>query len=164
MLLVPVLLRPRKFNYKNIFKRRSVRKQKTAKLRYGQYAVQILKPLRLNSKQIFRYKLFLKKAVRKVDKTGRRAWFNIFPYLPLSKKVAGSRMGKGKGKLAGWASDLPSGINILELKNLRSGRATYYCRQIMHKLPVKSRTIYKYTVQVRLVAGSIGTVRYEAFW
>lgn len=96
-----MLLRPRKFNHKNIFKRRSFRKQKTSRLHYGQYAVQILKPLRLNSKQIFRYKLFLKKAVRKVDKTGRKAWFNIFPYLPLSKKVAGSRMGKGKGKLAG---------------------------------------------------------------
>ena len=159
-----MLLRPRKFNHKNIFKRRSFRKSSDSKVRYGQFAVQILKPLRLNSKQIFRYKLFLKKAVRKVDKTGRRAWFNIFPYLPLSKKVAGSRMGKGKGKLAGWACDLPSGINIIELKNLRSGRATYYCNQVIHKLPVKSRVIYRFVKKARLNAGSAKSVRCETFW
>jgi ribosomal protein L16/L10AE len=49
---------------------------------------------------MFRLKLFLKKAARKTDKTLRRVWVNTFPHIPLTKKVIGSRMGKGKGKLS----------------------------------------------------------------
>ena len=62
----------------------------------------LVKPLRINSKKIFRIKLFLKKGSRKSDNTRRRVWFNAFPHLPLTKKVVGARMGKGKGKLSIW--------------------------------------------------------------
>jgi len=48
-------------------------------------------------------------------------------------------MGKGTGKLAAWATELPSGLNIFEFKNLRYGRAVYFIKQIQFKLPVKSR-------------------------
>ena len=139
-----MVLRPRKFDYKNIFKRRRFRRALANKLQYGQFGVRVLQPIQLTSKQIFRYKIFLKKAVRKADKTVRKAWFNAFPFLPLSRKVEGSRMGKGTGKLAGWIADLPSGINIVELKNLRTGRAEYYCHQVRHKLPVKSTLVRSY--------------------
>ena len=76
------------------------------------------------------------------DKTSRRIWFNLFPHLPLSKKVAGSRMGKGKGKLDGWIGQLTSGSNIFEFKNLRPGRARYFLRQVQYRLPVKSSIQY----------------------
>jgi ribosomal protein L16/L10AE len=59
----------------------------------------ILKPVHLSAAQIFRFKLFLKKAVKKSDKTRRFAWLLAFPHLPLTKKPNGIRMGKGKGKL-----------------------------------------------------------------
>ena len=44
---------------------------------------------------------FLKKSSRKFDKTLRYMWFHVFPHIPITRKVEGSRMGKGKGKLAG---------------------------------------------------------------
>jgi ribosomal protein L16/L10AE len=53
----------------------------------------------MSSKQIFRLKVFLKKAVRKPDITKRLVWFNAFPHMPLTKKPKGMRMGKGAGKL-----------------------------------------------------------------
>jgi large subunit ribosomal protein L16 len=96
-----LLLRPRKFQYKNLHKHRRVINAKINKLTYGQYGLRILQPLWVNNKQIFRYKLFLKKAAKRSDKTSRKVWFNLFPHLPLTRKVEGSRMGKGKGKLAG---------------------------------------------------------------
>ena len=99
-----MLLRPRKFKYKNIFKRRSLRTPKSRysfKLKYGDLGLLILQPLRLNSKHIFRQKLLLKRGSRKYDITKRKVWFNIFPHVPLSRKVSGSRMGKGTGKLSG---------------------------------------------------------------
>lgn len=96
-----MLLRPRKFKYKNIYKRRFFRFANKAGLKFGHVGLQLRQPLRLNSKQMFRYKLFLKKASKRSDKTLRYAWFGLFPHIPISRKVEGSRMGKGKGKLAG---------------------------------------------------------------
>ena len=72
-------------------------------------------------------------------------------------------MGKGTGKLAGWVADLPSGINLVELKNLRTGRADYYCNQVKHKLPVKSMTVRRHK---HLIANTLNPsikTRYIAF-
>lgn len=94
-------LRPRKFQFKNRHKRRRLVLPTTSQLAYGNMGVRILQPLWVSSKQIFRYKLFLKKAAKRSDITSRKIWFNLFPHLPLTRKIEGSRMGKGKGKLAG---------------------------------------------------------------
>ena len=140
LLHVFMLLSPRKFKFKNSFKRRSYYKiPRNNPLTYTDQGLQITQPLRLNNKHIFRIKLFLKKSARRADKTSRKVWFNLFPHLPLSKKGAGSRMGKGTGKLAAWVVELPSGLNIFEFKNLRHGRAVYFMKQVQSKLPVKSR-------------------------
>ena len=96
-----LLLRPRTFDYKSLYKKRKIVTFKKAELNYGQYGLRILQPLWVSGKQIFRYKLFLKKAAKRADKTSRKVWFNLFPHLPLTRKVEGSRMGKGKGKLVG---------------------------------------------------------------
>ena len=97
----------------------------------------------LSSKQIFRLKIFIKKAVRRSDYTKRLVWFNIFPHLPLSRKTKGMRMGKGAGKLSTWFIKLNAGKTVLEFKNLRLGRAFYFLKQVSHKLPTESITIFK---------------------
>lgn len=131
-------LRPNKFKFKNRHKSRKLIKPRNENLLYGHFNLRLLQPLWVTGKQIFRYKIFLKKSVKRSDKTSRKIWFNLFPHLPLSKKVAGSRMGKGKGKLSGWVGQLSSGVNMFEFKNLRPGRAVYFINQIRHRLPVKS--------------------------
>ncbi len=132
-------LRPNKFKFKNRHKHRRFVSSNKSRLLYGHFALQTLQPLWVTGKQIFRYKIFLKKAVKRSDKTLRKIWFNLFPHLPLSKKVAGSRMGKGKGKLSGWVGQLSAGSNIFEFKNVRYGRAVYFTNQIKYRLPVKSK-------------------------
>ncbi len=159
-----MLLRPRKFIYKNIFKRRSFITPKANSIKYGQCGLQLLQPVRLNNKQIFRIKLFLKKSSRKFDKTSRYIWFNLFPHLPLSKKVEGSRMGKGVGKLAGWFIELPSGICIFEFKNLRPGRAHYFTKQVQHRLPAKTRFCTRVATKVRLPLRLSNETSYYSFW
>lgn len=137
-----MLLRPRKFNFKNRHKSRSLYSYpKNTGLLFGQAALQILQPMNISGKNLFRIKIFIKKGARRTDKTSRKVWLNAFPHLPLTKKVSGSRMGKGKGKLSGWYGKLPSGINLIEYRNLRNGRSTYFLRQIKFRLPVYSRLI-----------------------
>ena len=157
-------LRPRKFIYKNIHKRRFFRFSKNTKLLYGQIGLVLLQPLRLTSKQIFRYKLFLKKASRKSDKTLRFTWFHIFPHIPLSRKVEGSRMGKGKGKLAGWFTELPSGVTLFEFKNLRYGRSIYFCNQVSHKLPAKTRIVQRNLKRVSAIWNNNIKFSYDSVW
>ena len=96
-----MVLTPRKFKFKSRHKiRRFAQAPKTSELSFGQCGLRLLSPTRINSKSLFRLKLFLKKSSRKSDNTGRKLWFNAFPHLPLTKKSVGSRMGKGKGKLS----------------------------------------------------------------
>lgn len=159
-----MLLRPRKFPHKNIHKRRSFRFSGGTKFRFGQVGLVILQPLRLNSKQLYRYKLFLKKASRRSDRTLRYVWFNLFPHLPISRKVEGSRMGKGKGKLAGWSSEVPAGLNIIESKNLRSGRSIYFLNQIRFKLPAQSRIVFRTQRRIPLILRSSKYVNYDVVW
>lgn len=159
-----MLLRPRKFFFKNKQKKRSLPKPKYGKLLYGQFGLKTLQPLRLNNKQIFRYKIFLKKSVRRADKTNRRLWVNVFPHLPLTRKVSGSRMGKGKGKLSNWVANINSGVNIFELRNLRTGRAVYFLKQITYRLPTRTEIITRYESKVSLIFMKNITITEEFFW
>jgi len=149
-------LRPNKFKFKNRHKSRKIIFPKRERLLYGDFSLRTLQPLWVTGKQIFRYKIFLKKSIKRSDKTSRKIWFNLFPHLPLSKKVAGSRMGKGKGKLSGWVGCLPGGINLFEFKNLRPGRAKYFCNQIKSRLPVKSE-LNAYSKQMYFLPWNIST-------
>jgi ribosomal protein L16/L10AE len=57
-------------------------------------------------------------------------------------------MGKGTGKLAGWVGQISTGVNLFEFKNLRPGRAIYFCNQVRFRLPVKTEISFftqKYT-------------------
>ena len=141
-----MLLRPRKFNFKNRHKSRSLFSfPRNSGLLYGQQGLQLLQPMNISGKNLFRIKIFIKKGARRTDKTSRKVWLSAFPHLPLTKKVSGSRMGKGKGKLAGWYGKLPSGINLIEYRNLRNGRGSYFLRQVKFRLPVQSRLVFLYS-------------------
>lgn len=114
-------------------------------LSYGDSGIQLTQPCLLTSKKLFRFGLFLKKGSRRADKTSRKVWLRAFPHLPLTKKVAGSRMGKGKGKLSDWYSKIPQGSIFVEYKNLRRGRSKYFLNQIRYRLSPNSALIYKFS-------------------
>mgnify|MGYP006445494649 CR=1 FL=1 len=68
-----MLLRPRKFLFKNRQKKRKfINSKLTSKLNYGQVGLKLLQPVKLFSKQMFRFKLYIKKGSRRSDKTGRK--------------------------------------------------------------------------------------------
>jgi len=136
-----LLLQPRKFKFKTRQKRRRPQPFGFKGLSYGDCGLASLQPLQLSSKQIFRLKIFLKKAVRKSEYTRRFTWFSAFPHLPLTKKTKGMRMGKGVGKLSTWKIRLSGGKVLLEFKNLRFGRAVYFCKQVAHKLPTRTKVL-----------------------
>lgn len=162
-----MVLQPRKFKYKSRQKLRRVDRTFRLKreLKFGQACLLLTRPLLINSKKMFRLKLFLKKAARKTDKTQRKVWVNTFPHIPLTKKTVGSRMGKGKGKLSIWFNKLSTGTILIELKNLRKGRATYFLRQAQNKLKSKSKIVFtgSHTQSIKLFLGR-NSVSYRSIW
>lgn len=159
-----MVLRPRKFIYKNKQKNRKLKFFKGSQLSFGSTGLLLLQPLKLTSKRIFRYKLFFKKACKRSDRTLRKVWFNAFPYLPLSKKVKGSRMGKGKGKLSSWFADIPSGIYLVEYRNLRPGRAIYYSRQFQFKLTSRLKLKQSRSRLIPLTITNSISIKYSSVW
>jgi len=51
---------------------------------------------------------------KKLKKTGK-LWVRVFPDIPRSQKPAEVRMGKGKGSVAFWTSQVEAGQIIFEL-------------------------------------------------
>lgn len=102
----------------------------------------LLNPTQLTSHHLFRLKLFLKRASRKSDYTKRFVWLHAFPHLPLTRKPTGTRMGKGKGKLESWVTNVYSGIIFAEFKNLRRGRSLYFMKQLTFKLGIRTRPMF----------------------
>jgi len=121
---------------------------KNKELIFGQYGIKILQPFQLTSKQIFRFKLLLKKSSKRADKTKRFFWIKTFNNYPLTQKSQGLRMGKGKGKLKIWVGKINAGSLLFETKNLRYGRAIYFLKQIKFRLKSFSKIIYKSFEQI----------------
>lgn len=138
-----MIIQPRNFIWKKRQKKRSIiYSRNKINLFFGNNGLITLKPTNLTGVKIFRLKLFLKRSIKKPDKTHRKFWFNAFPHLPMSKKTLGLRMGKGKGKLACWFIKLPSNYSLVEFKNLRLGRANFFSNQISHKLGIPCTFFY----------------------
>ena len=149
-----MMLQPRKFKYKFRHKRRRALIFRKTTFAYGDVALILLKSLRVSSKSFFRLKLFLKRAVRKSDYTQRLFWLALFPHLPLSKKPKGMRMGKGVGKLSTWHTLVAGGTFLIEFKNLRKGRATYYAKQVSIRLSVPAQVTVLHDYLCFKLAGS----------
>jgi hypothetical protein len=66
-----MLLQPRKFNFKKKQKHRAFKKYRPTSLVYGTSGLRILSILKISGKQLFRLKIFLKKAIKKSDFTKR---------------------------------------------------------------------------------------------
>lgn len=140
-----MLLQPRHFIYKRKQKNRknlSFKIKNFFSLSFGSSGLVLLQPLHLTSNHLFRFKLFLKRASRKSDYTKRFVWMHAFPHLPLTKKPTGTRMGKGKGKLECWFTNIQPGTVFVEFKNLRRGRSCYFIRQLTHKFGVQTKAIF----------------------
>jgi ribosomal protein L16/L10AE len=73
-------------------------------------------------------------------------------------------MGKGKGKLSNWVANINPGVNIFELRNLRTGRAVFFLKQVIYRLPTKTEIIVRYTSKTPLIFMKNVNVTEEFFW
>lgn len=146
-----MILTPKKIKFKNKFKKRSFLPWKHEVLNFGNFGMSLKKILFLNSKKIFRFKLFFKKLNKKSDKTKRKLWFRTFPYFPLSKKPQGLRMGKGKGKFLIWFAKIRAGLILIQVKNIRAGRVFWFFKQFEYKIQRDIKIFYSLSEKASLL-------------
>ncbi len=130
---------------KRVKRRKQFRGRMTGKatkgnvLAYGDYGLVATEPCWLTANQIEAARI----AINRYTKRGGKVWINVFPHKPVTKKPAGTRMGKGKGSPEFWVAVVKPGRVLFELSGVNEEVAREAMRLASHKLPCKSKFIMK---------------------
>ena len=76
-----------------------------------------------------------------------RVWIRIFPDVPVSKKPAEVRMGKGKGAVEYWVVRVKPGRVMFEVDGISEELAREALSLAAFKLPVKTKFITRKEVE-----------------
>ena len=132
------MLFPQKTKYRKQFKGRIHGSAKgNFKLNFGSYGLKALEPERITSRQIES----ARKAITRHLKRVGRLWIRIFPDIPVSKKPAEVRMGKGKGAVEHWACRVHPGSIMFEVDGVDINDARKAMNLAAAKLPIKCKFV-----------------------
>ena len=105
-----------------------------SKLNFGSYGLKARTPGRVSAKQI---EAARRAITREMQREGR-VWIRIFPDVPVTKKPAEVRMGKGKGSVEFWVCRVHPGRIIFEVDGVSENIAKNALMLGAAKLPIKS--------------------------
>ena len=77
---------------------------------------------------------------REMGKTGKM-WIRIFPDMPLTRKPAEVKLGKGKGDLFGYCAPVKPGRVLFEVDGVPEAVAKEALRKAGTKLPLKTKIV-----------------------
>ena len=121
------MLQPKKHKFRKAFKGRIKGKAPGgATLNFGSYGLKAMEPDRITARQI---------------KRQGRLWIRIFPDVPVSKKPAEVRQGKGKGSVEYWAARVKPGRILFELDGVPGPIAAVAFERAAMKLPIKTKVV-----------------------
>lgn len=104
---------------------------------FGSYGLKALEGARIMSNQI---EAARKALSRESGKTGK-VWIRIFPDMPLTKKPAEVKLGKGKGDLFGYCAPVKPGRVLFEVDGVPEAQAREALRKAGTKLPLKTKVV-----------------------
>src|SRR3984893_524882 len=108
-----------------------------ATLSFGQFGLKAIEPDRVTARQIEA----ARRALTRHMKRAGRVWIRIFPDVPVSKKPAEVRMGKGKGAPEYWVCRVKPGRIVFEIDGVSVEVAREALALAAAKLPIKTRFI-----------------------
>ena len=134
------MLSPKKTKFRKQFKGRIHGNSKSNYgLTYGSFGLKAMQPERITSRQIES----ARKAITRHLKRAGKMWIRIFPDVPVSKKPAEVRMGKGKGAPEYYACRVKPGRIIFEIDGVTEEVAREAFKLAAAKLPVRTTFIKK---------------------
>lgn len=130
-----MLLQPKKIKYKKIKKGKLVKFSYKNDLNFGTIGLKAKESGLITSRQI---EAARQSITRKIKKKGR-LWIKIFPNLPITKKPAEIRMGKGKGNVSHWVARVRGGTILFEICGINKKTAIKAFKTGSAKLPIKTQ-------------------------
>jgi large subunit ribosomal protein L16 len=106
-------------------------------LNFGSYGLKAVEPERITARQIEA----ARRAITRHIKRQGRLWIRVFPDVPVSKKPAEVRQGKGKGAIEYWAARVKPGRVIFEIDGVTVQTAKEALTLAAAKLPIKTRFV-----------------------
>ena len=106
-------------------------------LAFGEFGLQALEPCWLSARQIEAGRIAITRNVKRRGKL----WIRTFPWKPVTKKPAETRMGKGKGDPESWVDVIRPGKVLFELEGVSEETAKEALRLAAHKLPIRTRFV-----------------------
>jgi large subunit ribosomal protein L16 len=111
--------------------------QRGTEVSFGEYGLQAIEPVWLDSRQIEAARRVITRYVRR----GGKVWIRVFPDKPVTKKPAETRMGKGKGAPDHWVAVVRPGKILFEMEGVNDADANEALRLASHKLPLRTRMV-----------------------
>ncbi len=108
---------------------------------FGEYGLQALEAGRITAEQLEAGRLAVMHYLRREGKLIIR----VFPHKSFTRTPTETRMGKGKGEVAGWVAEVKAGTVLYELAGVPEERAIAAFSRVAHKLPVKTRFVHRRT-------------------
>lgn len=106
-------------------------------LLFGSYGLKALQPDRITARQIES----VRRAIQRHIKRSGRLWIRIFPDVPISRKPAEVRMGKGKGTPEYFAARVKPGRIMFELDGVTEEMAIGAFQRAGAKLPIDVKMV-----------------------
>lgn len=132
------MLFPKKTKFRKAHKGRIHGNSKGATaLNFGSFGLKATEPARITSRQIEA----ARRAITRHMKRAGRVWIRIFPDIPVSKKPAEVRQGKGKGSPEYWIARVKPGRIMFELDGVPEDLARRAFELASAKLPIHTRFI-----------------------
>mgnify|MGYP001307245450 FL=1 len=133
-----MLLQPQKPKFRKQHKGRIHGKAYSgAKLNFGSFGLKAMQPGRITARQIEA----ARRAITREMKREGRVWIRIFPDVPVTKKPAEVRMGKGKGSVEFWVTRIKPGKILFEIDGINESIAKIALSLGAAKLPFKTSFI-----------------------
>ncbi|MBZ0325103.1 MAG: 50S ribosomal protein L16 [Alphaproteobacteria bacterium] len=132
------MLSPKRTKFRKAHKGRIHGKAKGGTtLNFGDYGLKAAAPARITARQIEASRRAITRHLRRSG----RVWIRIFPDVPVSKKPAEVRMGKGKGTPEFWVCRVKPGRVMFEIGGVPADLARQALDLASAKLPVRTRFI-----------------------
>lgn len=108
-------------------------------LSFGEYGLQALERGRVTARQLEAVRVAITRFIKRKGKV----WMRVFPHIPITKKPAETRMGKGKGNVEYFTSIIKPGVILFELDGVEIEIAREAMSLADRKLGIKCRFILR---------------------
>ena len=138
------MLTPKRIVHKKVFNRLGQKRRGTLKrgstLIYGDYGLKAMSSHWLTSRQIESARRVISRRCK-----GGKVYIRVFPSRPVTQKAANIPMGVGVGSIEYFMFPVKPGRIIFEVKGVPVDKVVEAFRIASHKLPFKTKMIYKET-------------------